>query len=32
MSTAEIKLEKFHEAVDDCNRVLSTEPNNVKGM
>ncbi|CAH3190861.1 unnamed protein product [Porites evermanni] len=25
------KLEKFQEAVDDCNRVLSAEPNNVKG-
>ena len=27
----EIKLEKFQEAVEDCNKVLSAEPNNVKG-
>lgn len=29
---SEIKLEKFKEAVDDCDRVLIAEPNNVKGM
>ncbi|KAJ7352830.1 Sperm associated antigen 1 [Desmophyllum pertusum] len=27
---AEIKLEKFQEAIDDCNHVLSVEPKNVK--
>lgn len=26
----EIKLAKFEEAVDDCNRVICAEPNNVK--
>ena len=31
-SPEEIKLEKFQEAVDDCNHVLSMEPRNVKGM
>lgn len=29
---SEIKLEKFKEAVDDCDRVLIAEPKNVKGM
>ena len=30
-SPEEIRLEKFQEAVDDCNHVLSMEPKNVKG-
>ncbi|XP_078383577.1 sperm-associated antigen 1-like [Oculina patagonica] len=29
---AEIKLEKFQEAIDDCYHVLSMEPNNVKAF
>ena len=31
-SLEEIRLEKFQEAVDDCNHVLSMEPKNVKGI
>ena len=30
-SPVEIKLEKFQEAINDCNHVLSVEPKNVKG-
>ena len=30
-SPIEIKREKFQEAINDCNHVLSVEPNNVKG-
>lgn len=28
----EIRLDKFQDAVDDCNHVLSMEPKNVKGI
>ena len=29
---AEIKLEKFKEAVEDCTAVLKLEPSNTKGL
>ena len=31
MCFSDIKLERFHDAVEDCNKVLTMEPSNIKG-